>query len=91
VVGDSREKSRVPHMPRKGSRTKRSDLWIAAQHSFKPVVERGWDHSVIKPSNSTSRLLDLADVALGCKDIDRKKKPRLVTRDSFKTHPDTHE
>jgi hypothetical protein len=61
------------------------DLWIAPNHSLKGAHgERAWENRRGGPPNS-SRLIELADIALGFKKpSQRKKKP------SFGVHPTTH-
>lgn len=61
------------------------DLWIAPNHSLKGAQgERAWENRQGGPPNS-SRLIELADIALGLKKpSQRKKKPSLGV------HPTTH-
>jgi len=64
-------------------------LWIAPRHSLKgPAGERAWENRRGGIPTST-RFLELADIALGLKKPDpHKKKPVTVsTHDTTKTEP----
>ena len=66
-----------------------NELWIAARHSLKgPAGERAWDNRLGGVPTST-RFLELADIALGLKKPGpHKKKPVTVSaHDTTKTEP----
>ncbi|HEU4413415.1 MAG TPA: hypothetical protein VFT65_01435 [Candidatus Angelobacter sp.] len=72
-----------------GKATVSKDLWIAPRFSIKgPAGERAWDNRPGGPPNST-RYLELADIALGLKKPNpRKKKTILFTHETKrKTEP----
>lgn len=63
-------------------------LWIAPKYSLKgPAGERAWENRPGGPPNS-SRLLELADIALGLKKPSpKKKKNRIAEHDLSKKEP----
>jgi hypothetical protein len=63
-------------------------LWIAPRNSLKgPNGERAWDNRPGGPPNS-GRLLELADIALGLKKPEPRKKPRRGgPHEAAKTEP----
>lgn len=67
-----------PRMQRKPKKSQKSEeLWVAPNHSLKgDRGERGWDHRIIPPDSG--RILELADIALGLKKPERKKKARAA-------------
>lgn len=68
-------------MPKKGGRGKSSGdgLWIAPRYSLKgPTGERAWENRPGGPPNS-SRLLELADIALGLKKPSLRKPKHSTT------------
>jgi len=75
----------IPVMPKKD----KSELWIAPQYSLKgPNGERAWENRCGgAPSNN--RYLELADIALGLKKPDlKKRKPPVATHQTArKTKP----
>jgi len=80
-------------MPRKTKRAKAADksdgLWIAQRYSLKgPAGERAWENRAGGPPSS-SRYLELADIALGLKKAapQSKKSPVPLTHDQEKTEP----
>jgi hypothetical protein len=77
-------------MPIKGRKGKSSPdgLWVAPRYSLKgPAGERAWENRAGGPPNS-SRLLELAEIALGLKKpIPKKKKKSHQTHDISKTEP----
>jgi hypothetical protein len=70
------------------SRKDKSDLWIAPQYSLKgPNGERAWEN---RPGGapSNNRYLELADIALGLKKPDlKKRRPQPATHHAKKTKP----
>jgi hypothetical protein len=78
-------------MPKKGSKGKSSDdgLWIAPRHSLKgPAGERAWENRPGGPPNN-SRLLELADIALGVKKPSPKKAKHTTVHETIKKEPYT--
>jgi hypothetical protein len=76
-------------MPKKSGKRKSSsdDLWIAPKHSLKgDRGERAWENRPGGPPNS-SRLLELADIALGLKKAEPKKAKHKPIHDTNKTEP----
>jgi hypothetical protein len=80
-------------MAKKSKRAKTVDdsngLWIASRHSLKgPAGERAWEN---RPGGvpTSSRFLELADIALGLKKPDPHKKKRVTSsaHDTTKTEP----
>jgi hypothetical protein len=64
-------------------------VWIAPRHSLKgPAGERAWEHRPGGPPSS-SRYLELADIALGVKKpAPHRRKTQAVTHDmGSKTEP----
>lgn len=61
-------------MPKKSDKQPEvsKDLWIAPRHSLKGNGERGWESRSGAPNSS--RLLELADIALGVKKPAGRKK-----------------
>jgi hypothetical protein len=58
-------------MPKKSKKDKKADaedgLWVAPRHSLKgPTGQRAWDNPIGGPPSS-SKFLELADIALGLK------------------------
>jgi hypothetical protein len=81
-------------MPKKGGKGKSSDegLWIAPRYSLKgPAGERAWENRPGGPPSS-SRLLELADIALGLKKPSPKKQKHSTTgtHDTAKKEPYTN-
>jgi hypothetical protein len=72
-------------MSKKPKDAEKSDLWIAPQYSLKgPRGDRAWEN---RPGGipSNSRYLELADIALGLKKPEfKKRKPHTVTHQSAK-------
>jgi len=65
------------------------ELWIAQRYSLKgPAGERAWENRA-GGAPSSSRYLELADIALGLKKTTphRKKSPAPSTHDREKTEP----
>lgn len=63
------------------------ELWIAPRYSLKGAHgERAWENRPGGPPNS-QRMLELADIALGLKQPEHKKKPRGTTHQLLKTEP----
>jgi hypothetical protein len=65
------------------------ELWIAQRYSLKgPAGERAWENRA-GGAPSSSRYLELADIALGLKKTapHRKKSPAPSTHDTEKTEP----
>ncbi|MGC2743887.1 MAG: hypothetical protein WA672_11915 [Candidatus Angelobacter sp.] len=63
------------------------ELWIAPRYSLKGVHgERAWENRPGGPPNC-QRMLELADIALGLKQPEHKKKPRGTTHQLLKTEP----
>jgi hypothetical protein len=65
------------------------ELWIADRYSLKgPAGERAWENRR-GGAHSSSRYLELADIALGTKKPVRSKKPGHLhtTHDTHKTEP----
>ena len=65
------------------------ELWIAQRYSMKgPAGERAWENRA-GGAPSSSRFLELADIALGLKKTapHRKKPPSSSTHDTKKTEP----
>jgi hypothetical protein len=65
-------------MPKKSKRNRHEnstgDLWVAARYSLKgPAGERAWENRLGGPPNS-SRFLELADIAMGLKKPEPKKR-----------------
>ncbi len=65
-------------MPKKPKKNRHedstSDLWVAARYSLKgPAGERAWENRLGGPPNS-SRFLELADIAMGLKKPEPKKR-----------------
>jgi hypothetical protein len=77
-------------MPKKDGKGTSSDdgLWIAPKYSLKgPAGERAWENRPGGPPNS-SRLLELADIALGLKKPSPKKKHSTTgTHETAKNEP----
>jgi hypothetical protein len=77
-------------MPKNGGKGKYSadGLWVAPRYSLKgPAGERAWENRPGGPPNS-SRLLELADIALGLKKpTPKKKKKSRHPHDVSKTEP----
>jgi hypothetical protein len=78
-------------MPKKSDKQPEvsKDLWIAPRYSLKgPAGERAWENRVGGAPNS-SRLLELADIALGVKkSVSRKKRtPPASAHQTSKTEP----
>lgn len=76
-------------MPKKSRKENSSPgLWVAPKYSLKgPAGERAWEDRPGGPPNS-SRLLELADIALGLKKpTPKKKKKSDHTHDTSKTEP----
>lgn len=84
-------------MPRKTKKTQRKktmrkrlsrDLWIAPRYSMKgPAGERAWENRLGGVPNS-SRLLELADIALGLQKPTHDEKPEpSLTHETEKTEP----
>jgi hypothetical protein len=74
--------SRSP-MPKKSKRNRpqdsTSDLWVAARYSLKgPAGERAWENRLGGPPNS-SRFLELADIAMGLKKPEPKRRKCAAT------------
>jgi hypothetical protein len=65
----------MPKRPKKNRHEdSTSDLWVAARYSLKgPAGERAWESRVGGPPNS-SRFLELADIAMGLKKPEPKKR-----------------
>ena len=62
-------------------------LWIAPRYSLKGAHgERAWENRPGGPPNC-QRMLELADIALGLKQPEHKKKPRGTTHQLLKTEP----
>jgi hypothetical protein len=80
----------MPKKPDKKSEVSRDkDLWIAPRYSLKgPAGERAWENRPGGAPNS-SRLLELADIALGVKKpVSRKKRtPFTSAHQTAKTEP----
>jgi hypothetical protein len=80
----------MPKKPDKQSEvSKDKDLWIAPRYSLKgPAGERAWENRPGGAPNS-SRLLELADIALGVKKpVSRKKRtPFTSAHQTAKTEP----
>jgi hypothetical protein len=80
----------MPKKPDKQSEvSKGKDLWIAPRYSLKgPAGERAWENRPGGAPNS-SRLLELADIALGVKKpVSRKKRtPFTSAHQTAKTEP----
>jgi hypothetical protein len=65
------------------------ELWIAPRYSLKgPAGERAWENRVGGPPSS-SRYLELADIALGLKKTGLNKKKAIArsAHDTHKTEP----
>jgi hypothetical protein len=63
------------------------DLWIAPRYSLKgPAGERAWENRAGGPP-STSRFLELADIALGIKKPSSHKKKLGSVHHKQKTEP----
>jgi hypothetical protein len=65
-------------MPKKtkknGHEDSTGDLWVATRYSLKgPAGERAWENQLGGPPNS-SRFLELADIAMGLKKPEPKKR-----------------
>jgi hypothetical protein len=65
-------------MPKKSKRNlhenSTGDLWVAARYSLKgPAGERAWENQLGGPPTS-SRFLELADIAMGLKKPEPKKR-----------------
>lgn len=81
-------------MPGKSKKTKSKkkrvsrDLWIAPRYSMKgPAGERAWENRLGGVPNS-SRLLELADIALGLQKPSHAEKPEpFLTHQTEKTEP----
>lgn len=78
-------------MPKKSDKQPEvsKDLWIAPRYSLKgPAGERAWENRVGGAPNS-SRLLELADIALGVKKPAARKKrtPPASAHQISKTEP----
>jgi hypothetical protein len=78
-----------------GKKTKRKanqapaedELWIAPRYSLKGANgERAWENRPGGPPNG-QRMLELADIALGLKKPEAKKKPRGNPHQMLKTEP----
>ena len=71
-----------------GQETAIKDLWIAPRYSLKgPAGERAWENRAGGPPSS-SRFLELADIALGIKKPSHKKKlGQSSVHDTQKTEP----
>jgi hypothetical protein len=70
-------------MPKKSKRNRHEDstgdLWVAARYSLKgPAGERAWENRTGGPPNS-SRFLELADIAMGLKKPEPKKRKSAAT------------
>jgi hypothetical protein len=68
------------------------ELWIAPRYSLKgPAGERAWENRA-GGAPSSSRYLELADIALGLKKTTshRKKNPALSAHELKKTEPYAH-
>lgn len=80
----------MPKKPKKAKPADESaDLWIAQRYSMKgPAGERAWENRA-GGAPSSSRYLELADIALGFKKAapHRKKSPAALTHDREKTEP----
>jgi hypothetical protein len=77
----------MPKKPKDANESHR--LWIAPRHSLKgPAGERAWDNRLGGVPTST-RFLELADIALGLKKPgSHKKKPvTFSAHDTTKTEP----
>jgi hypothetical protein len=62
----------MPRKPKAG-KIHPTDLWIAPRYSLKgPRVESAWENRLVEPP-STNRFLELADIALGFKNPERRK------------------
>jgi hypothetical protein len=76
--------------PKNAKKTDDSNgLWIAARYSLKgPAGERAWENRA-GGAPSSSRYLELADIALGLKKTSphRKKSPVPSAHDRKKTEP----
>jgi hypothetical protein len=78
---------RVNKNDRKNDRA--NELWIAPRYSLKgPAGERAWDNRAGGPPSS-SRFLELADIALGLRKSGphKKKTPASSAHDTKKTEP----
>ena len=76
-------------MPKKGGKGKSSsdDLWVAPRHSLKgPAGERAWENRAGGPP-SNNRFLELADIALGLKKPQPKKRKVGVKHETSKKEP----
>ena len=62
-------------------------LWVAPRYSLKgPAGERAWENRIGGPPNA-SRILELADIALGIKKPEHPKKRTTQTHQTDKTEP----
>jgi hypothetical protein len=63
------------------------ELWIAPRYSLKGANgERAWENRPGGPPNG-QRMLELADIALGLRKPEPKKKPRGTPHQLHKTEP----
>jgi hypothetical protein len=79
----------MPKKPKKDkNRQAEDDLWVAPSHSLKgPTGQRAWDNRVGGPPSS-SKFLELADIALGLKKhTPYKKRVAAGTHVTTKTKP----
>jgi len=84
VMPGKRKKTQKKTEKKKVSR----DLWIAPRYSMKgPAGERAWENRLGGVPNS-SRLLELADIALGIQKPNHDEKPEsFLTHQIEKTEP----
>ncbi len=82
---------RMAKKPKTGKTTDSNELWIAPRYSLKgPAGERAWEN---RPGGAptSSRFLELADIALGLKKpgVHKKKAAESSTHETKKTEPYT--
>jgi hypothetical protein len=71
----------------KTGKTANDDLWVSPTHTLKgDRGERSWENMTGDPRRN-SRLLELADLALGLKKPTPRKKSRQKTHNTNKTEP----
>ena len=73
-IVNKRMDSRKKHTNRDADQKKSADLWVAAKPSSDGVTTKKWSEPPASPAGS--RLLELADIALGLKKPEKFRKRR---------------